>query len=87
MNKVFFWGVIFFALIAFNSPAMAVTYFNSEGKKIDELEYEKAKNKRSPEIQKILADGYGEENTNFKDPVLLRKKRIEQWKAYRKTKP
>jgi len=87
MKRVFFLGVIFFALLSFNSTLMAAKYFNSEGKQIDELEYEKAKNTRTPTIQKILADGYGDKDTDFKDPVLLRKKRIEQWKEYRSTKP
>jgi len=87
MKKVCFYGTIFFAVVALNSPAMAAAYYNSEGKQIAEMEYEKVKDTRASTIQNILSNGYGNKNSGFKDPVLLRKKRIEQWKAFRNAMP
>ena len=86
MKKIFFYGVVFVVFLLLNSPATAVTYFNSEGKQIDKVEYEKVMDTRTSMIQTILLNGYGVENTDFRDPVLLRKKRIEQWEASKKIK-
>jgi len=87
MKNVCFYGLVFFALLSLGFPAGAVTYFNSKGKQIDAMEYEKANEARASTIKEVLSNGYGDEKTDFKDPVLLRKKRMEQWEAYRKAKP
>jgi hypothetical protein len=86
MKKNIICGLVVSGLILFNSPVSAITYFNGAGKQIDAAEYAKITDARTATIHKVLSDGYGDEKSEFKDPVLLRKKRIEQWKAYRNTK-
>ena len=86
MKKISFHSVLFVALLFLYTPATAATYFNSEGKQIDKVEYEKVMDTRTSIIQSTLLNGYGDEDTGIRDPVLLRKKRIEQWKAFNKVK-
>jgi len=62
------------------SPLFAANYYRSDGKKIDNVEYEKIVNQRSSEIRAIQTGVYGGDQADLKDPVLLRKKRINQWK-------
>ncbi len=62
------------------SPLVAANYYKSDGKKTDNVEYEKIVNQRSSEIRAIQIGGYGGDQADLKDPVLLRKKRINQWK-------
>lgn len=62
------------------SPAAAVTYFKSDGSQIESAEFEKIVKDRQPSIEKISRNGYETQTVGFEDPVLLRQKRIEQWK-------
>ena len=86
MKKISFHSVIFVALLFLYNPVTASTYFNSEGKQIDKVGYEKVIGTRTSMIQSTLLNGYGDQNSGLRDPVLLRKKRIEQWKAFNKVK-
>ena len=70
-------------IIGSTSPLVAANYYKPDGQQIDNVEYEKIVNQRSSEISAIQIGGYGGDQADFKDPVLLRKKRIEQWKLYR----
>jgi hypothetical protein len=65
------------------SPLVAANYYRPDGKQIDNVEYEKIVNQRSSKIRAIQIGGYGGDEADFKDPVLLRKKRIEPWKLFR----
>jgi len=69
-------------LMGTTSPLAAASYYDPDGKQINNVEYEKIVNQRSSEIKAIQLKGYGGNESDFKDPVLLRKKRIEQWKRY-----
>jgi hypothetical protein len=69
-------------LLGATSPLVAASYYTPEGKQIDTVAYEKIVNQRSSEIKAIQIRGYGGKDADFKDPVLLRKKIIEQWKRY-----
>ncbi len=84
--------VILFML--FCSPAFASGYFttnyryyDAEGNKITNVEYQKTIKERDKIIRKILKEGYGYEkkSTKIEDPIKLRKRRGEQWKKYRET--
>ena len=62
------------------SPAAGITYFKPDGTKIESAEFDKIVNARQPSIEKISRNGYETQTVGFEDPVLLRQKRIEQWK-------
>ena len=70
-------------IIGSTSPLVAADYYKPDGQQIDNVEYEKIVNQRLSEISAIQIRGYGSNQADFKDPVLLRKKRIEQWKLFR----
>ena len=64
-------------------PATGTIYYGYDGKKIEKAEYEKIIGQRAPDIKAIQMEGYKDISADLKDPVLLRKKRIEQWKQLR----
>ena len=68
------------------SPADGTEFYGENGKKIDEAKYEKIIGKRKSKADEIQKEGYRGNATSLKDPILLRKKRIEQWKLLRKSK-
>ena len=71
---------LLFLLLTFSSPA-AAAYYDQNGVAVDKLQYEKVVRMRQANIDKINTEGYSEEKTTLEDPVLLRNRRIEQWKA------
>jgi hypothetical protein len=78
-------GVFLFLLLTFSPPA-AAGYYDQNGVAVDKAQYENIVETRQANITKINTDGYGQEKATLEDPVLLRKKRIEQWKALQKPK-
>ena len=78
--------IILFLLYALPSSAGDITYYDSRGKSIEKTDYEKIVKNRATKIDRILQEGYGDHTMKLEDPILLRKKRIEQWKMYRKTR-
>ncbi|MBW1694091.1 MAG: hypothetical protein JRJ41_08020 [Deltaproteobacteria bacterium] len=78
--------IILFLLYALPSLAGDVVFYDNKGKLIDKTEYEKIVDKRAQKIDKIMQDGYKDNTMKLEDPVLLRKKRIEQWEKYRKAR-
>ena len=81
-------GLIFISLFfALNfSTAVGTEFYNESGSKIDVANYEKIISARKSTIDQIQREGYGDKVTSLKDPILLRKKRMEQWELYRKSK-
>lgn len=65
------------------APATGTIYYSYDGKKIDKAEYEKIISKRASDVKAIQIEGYKDNSADLIDPVLLRKKRIEQWKQSR----
>ena len=87
MRSILSSSVIIFLFLLLNfSPASGTSFYDANGKKIDEAEYEKIIGARKSNTYRIQKEGYGDNATSLKDPVLLRKKRIEQWKLLRKSK-
>ena len=78
-------GVFLLLLLTFSPPA-AAGYYDQNGVEVDKVRYETIIKMRQAETDKINTDGYGEAKATIEDPVLLRKKRIEQWKALQKPK-
>ncbi|MFC1816682.1 hypothetical protein ACFL0M_12280 [Thermodesulfobacteriota bacterium] len=76
--------LLFFVLNFY--PAAGTEFYDENGKKINESKYEKIIKKRKSKIDKIQKEGYRGNAISLKDPILLRKKRIEQWKLLRKSK-
>ena len=75
-----FIGLLLFLFSLFLSPATAA-YYDQNGVAVDRAQYEKIVKMRQTDMDKIITGGYGEGKATLEDPVLLRKKRIEQWKA------
>jgi len=77
--------------LSINSPAEAI-YFNSNHEKITQEEYQKISEMWQMQVkdnitqrETIISEDAGETQNaqTLKDPVKIRKKRIEQWKAFR----
>lgn len=77
-------GCIFLFLTVAYLPGAGAAYYDMKGKEVDKAEYEKLINQRKTTIDKINKEGYGNPSSRLEDPVLLRHKRIEQWKAFEK---
>lgn len=67
------------------TSANGTTYFNKDGNAIDSTAYEQGIRAQKSATAHIEKEGYAEAVVGFEDPILLRKKRIEQWKEYRKS--
>ena len=78
--------IILFLLFALPALAGDVVYYDNQGKMIDKTAYDKAVEDRAQKIDKIMQDGYRDNTMKLEDPILLRKKRIEQWKKYRESR-
>lgn len=72
-------------LFLYAMPALAgeVVFYDNKGKLIDQTEYKKIVKERSQKIERIMQEGYGNNAMKLEDPILLRKRRLEQWKKYR----
>ena len=86
MKNRLLYGFIFISLVLLFmvSSASGVTYYDNNGIKVDKNGYEKQINLRKEKITEILNLGYGINDSGLEDPVRLRKKRMEQWRLYRK---
>ena len=78
-----FIGLLLFLFLLFSLPATAA-YYDHNGVAVDKDQYEKIVKMRQANTDQINTVGYGEGKSTLEDPVLLRKKRIEQWKALQK---
>ena len=58
-------------------------YFDLDGNIVDNAQYEKDVLDREKRINMKLQDGYNEKSNDWKDPIKLRKNRIEQWRIMR----
>lgn len=74
-------GVVFFC----QSIALAedAVFFDANGNRIDQKEYQQYVSEREKTMEMTLKDGYGLKADGSKDPIELRKRRIEQWKNMR----
>lgn len=57
--------------------------FNTDGLAIDKVQYEIMASEREKNVSMELENGYQKDAGIWKDPIKLRKKRIEQWKQMR----
>jgi len=78
-------GSLLFLFLIFSSPA-AAAYYDQNGVEVDKAQYEKIVRMRQANINKINTGGYNENKATLEDPVLLRNKRIEQWKTQQNQK-
>ena len=78
--------IILFLLYALPALAGDIVFYDNKGKLIDKAEYEKIVKERAQKIDKIMQVGYRNDTMKLEDPVLLRKKRIEQWEKYREAR-
>lgn len=72
-----------FLLYAIPALAGEVAFYDDKGSLVDKTGYEKIVEKRSQKIERIMQEGYGNNAMKLEDPILLRKRRLEQWKKYR----
>jgi len=80
-----FIGSFLFLLLIFSSPA-AAAYYDQNGVEVNKAQYEKIIRTRQSNINKINTEGYSEDKATLEDPVQLRNKRMEQWKAQQNQK-
>ena len=79
-----FFTILFFALIY--QPAFVfgdTIFFGFDGKVVDKVQYEQTALDRDKNLSMKLSNGYNVKSNDLKDPIKLRKKRIEQWKIMR----
>jgi hypothetical protein len=58
-------------------------YFDADGNTVEQAQYEQTALDQEKYIGMKLKNGYNPKNSEWKDPIKLRKKRIEQWKTMR----
>jgi hypothetical protein len=81
---IIFFAISLFAL--FYKPTFvfgATFFFDFDGNVINKVQYEVIASNREKEISMKLRNGYNENSNAWKDPIKLRKKRIEQWRIMR----
>jgi len=79
-----FFAIIFFAL--FYQPTFVfgdTIFFDFDGNVIDKAQYEVIASDREKTLSMKLRNGYNVKSNVWKDPIKLRKKRIEQWRIMR----
>ena len=77
---------VFLLLAVLCQPAMVFSgddNFNIDGMAIDKVQYEILASEREKSVSMTLENGYTDDAGIWKDPIKLRKKRIEQWKQMR----
>jgi len=77
---------MFLLLAVLYQPAVVLSTdnnFNVDGLAIDIVQYEILVSERDKAVSMKLENGYNEDAGVWKDPIKLRKKRIEQWKQMR----
>ena len=85
-NKRFvsFFAILFCTLLY--QPAFVfgdTIFFDPDGKIIDKAQYERSASDREKILNIKLRDGYEFKSDVWKDPITLRKTRIEQWRIMR----
>ncbi len=87
--KLFIKSIVIFLFTFYVLPSVSgnIRYYDPKGKTIEKPQYEKIIKNREPKIDQLNKEGYGDKTMKIEDPVLLRKKRIEQWEKRRKNKP
>ena len=88
INKrlIIFLAVVLILLNGIPVSSETVNYYDLTGKAVSYLQYEKINSTHGAEINRIMKEGYNEKDNMIKDPIMLRKKRIEQWEKYRSLK-
>ena len=77
-------AILFYVLIY--QPAFVfgdTIYFDSDGNVVDKARYEQSASEREKYLSIKLRSGYHIKSDDWKDPIKLRQKRIEQWKIMR----
>ena len=79
-----FFAILFFALFYQPTFVSGVTiYFDFDGNVITKAQYQAAAADREKNLSMKLKNGYNVKSNVRKDPIKLRKKRIEQWRIMR----
>ena len=79
-----FFAIIFFAL--FYQPTFVfgdTIFFDFDGNVITKAQYQVIASDREKNLSMKLRNGYNVKSNVWKDPIKLRKKRIEQWRIMR----
>ncbi|MBT8374995.1 MAG: hypothetical protein KJN80_08810, partial [Deltaproteobacteria bacterium] len=79
-----FFAILFFALLYQPTLVCADTiFFDLDGNVIDRAQYERNALDREKTLSIKLINGYDMKSDVWKDPIKLRKTRIEQWRIIR----
>jgi hypothetical protein len=79
-----FFAILFFAL--FYQPTFVfggTIFFDFDGNVITKAQYQVIESDREKNLSMKLRNGYNVKFNVWKDPIKLRKKRIEQWRIMR----
>ena len=82
--RINFFAILFFALLY--QPAFVcgdTMFFDLDGNVIDKTQYEQNASDREKTLSIKLSNGYDINSDVWKDPIKLRKTRIEQWRIMR----
>jgi len=79
-----FFAILFIALFYQPTFVVGVTiFFDFDGNVITKAQYQAAASDREKNLSMKLRNGYNVKSNVRKDPIKLRKKRIEQWRIMR----
>ena len=79
-----FFAILFFALLYQPTFVFGVTiFFDVDGNVITKAQYKVSTSDREKNLSMKLRNGYSVKSNVWKDPIKLRKKRIEQWRIMR----
>ena len=79
-----FFAILFFALFYQPTFVFGVTiFFDVDGNVITKVQYKVSTSDREKNLSMKLRNGYNVKSNVWKDPIKLRKKRIEQWRIVR----
>ena len=79
-----FFAILFFALFYQPTFVFGVTiFFDFNDNVITKAQYEMNASDREKNLSMKLRNGYNVKSNVWKDPIKLRKKRIEQWRIMR----
>jgi hypothetical protein len=79
-----FFAILFFALFYQPTSVFGGTFFfDFDGNVINKGQYEMNASDRENNLSMKLRNGYNVKSNVWKDPIKLRKKRIEQWRIMR----
>ena len=79
-----FFAILLFALVYQPTFVFSdIIYFDFDGNVIDKAQHELIASDREKTLSMKLRNGYNAKSNVWKDPIKLRKKRIEQWRIMR----